>query len=160
MVGYGDLKSLQESEIDILSMIKVEEDNDEDNSDGEKIVEEQILKKTKLERHLSHSPLSSRKILSRDEHDTWSLYGETGALLADNELTLNAQYKAKSAHDLGKNMHSNGPSIAFRPQSPPLGRAASHYHRDRTTSFRSMCASQMDLDLTDREDVIILVGLR
>lgn len=161
VVGYGDMKSLQNQQIDVFSMIRVVEKDDEKDSipkDNGKVKEPHFPIR-KVERHLSHSPTKRRKINHME--NTRSFHGlgpETDPLLAVNESTLNDQYKARSAHDLGKDLTST-PVIAFGPFTSDLGRVTSLDTKPMTSSFMSIGASQMDIDLLSREDVVSQVSI-
>ncbi|XP_028401691.1 multidrug resistance-associated protein 4-like [Dendronephthya gigantea] len=131
VVGYNNLEKLKEEGIDILSMIRVDDEEEEGRSfslESFKNHDHQVTFKQKLKRNASHSPGTNRKNKHKSLHD----FGAKDPLLSINGgETLS---RTQSAHDLG----------AF---SPDLV----HHGRIRAAT------SVYDLELNDIEDVLSVV---
>ena len=72
IVGYGNLQYLKKEGIDVLSMIRVDEQQDENrsfSSEALKTPDYQVTFRPKLKRHQSHSPGLIRRMKHTSLHD-------------------------------------------------------------------------------------------
>lgn len=133
VVGYGNLEHLKEGGIDILSMIQLDEEQDEGRSfstDSLRTRDQQVIFRPKLKRHASYSPGLTRRmkhasLQDSDVHDP--------LLQINGGDTLG---RTQSAHDLG--MFS--PDIV-------------HNGRMRTTS------NMYDNDYLERDEILSKVSV-
>lgn len=101
VVGYGNLKQLKKEGVDILSMIRVEENQDEEHSfaNASNHYEQQITFRPKPKRQILQSPQRLRK-----KHTSLSEHELSEKLLSDSDVVL----RAHSAHDLSLAVVSSG----------------------------------------------------
>ena len=133
VVGYGNLDHLKEEGIDILSMIQVEEEQDEGrsfSSESLKMRDQQVIFRPKLKRHASYSPGLTRRVKHASLHDSDA---HDPLLQVNGGDTLG---RTQSAHDLGM----------FTPDIV-------HNGRIRTTS------NMYDSDYPEREEVLSEVSV-
>lgn len=141
-VGYGNLEYLKKKGIDVLSMIRVDEEPDGGRaicSDVVKAPEQLVTFAPKIKRQASYSPAISRRNKHRSLHD-FGLHDPLLQHTHDSILQPNGGVslnRARSAHDL-----------RTLPTDSPV-----HIH----TRVRSV-SSVYDIELFDREEVLSQVS--
>jgi hypothetical protein len=134
VLGYGNLEYLKNEGIDILSMIRVDEEEQDEgrsfSSEALKIQDQQVTFRPKLKRNASYSPGISRRKKHTSLHDDL----HDPLLLLKNGDALS---RTQSAHDLE----------TFSPDIVHTGRL-----RAATSIY--------DIDLVDREEVLSQVSAK
>ena len=134
VIGYNNLEKLKEEGIDVLSMIRVDDHEEESRSfslESFKNNDHQVTFKQKLKRNASYSPGTNRKNKHKSLHD----FGTKDPLLSFSVgETLS---RTQSAHDLG----------TFSPDLVHSGRIRA-------------ATSVYDLELNDREDALSVVSAK
>lgn len=137
VVGYGNLEHLKNEGVDILSMIRVDEEQNEGQSfSSESLIiqeqQEQVAFKPNLKRHSSHSPVTSRR-----KKYTSSSHGSSDVHDPLIHHNLDDSGRTQSAHDL---------------QSSSFSSDVLHNGRVRATS------SVYDLEYFEREEILSQVS--